>query len=229
MRVAIAGAGAVGRSIAQRLVDNGHKVLLIERERSNYRPRMVPGADWMFADACEIEKLRAAGIETCDVVVATAGDDKVNLVFALLSKTEFAVRRVVARINNPANSWLFTDSWGVDVAVDTPTRLVSAVEEAVAIGDVVALKSLARGLETVVEVRLPATSPLAGTRVGELALPHGARVVSILREDALVTPADDVRFEPDDEVVLIVRADAEAAVREALTTRAGPLSRTRRD
>lgn len=219
MRVAIAGAGNVGRSIAQRLIDSGHKVLLIERQRAHYQPNLVPAADWMFADACEIDKLRAAAIETCDVVVATAGDDKVNLVFALLAKTEFAVERVVARINNPANRWLFTDAWGVDLAVDTPSRLVAAVEEAVAVGDVVALLSLGRGVESVVEVRLPADSALSGRHPHDLDLPAGARVVSIVRDGAMVAPVGDARFIPDDEVVLVVPAGAESAVRTILTAR----------
>jgi trk system potassium uptake protein TrkA len=218
VRVAIAGAGAVGRAIAQRLVDSGHKVLLIERHRPHFAPHLVPGANWMFADACELDKLRAAGIETCDVVVATAGDDKVNLVFALLSKTEFAVARVVARVNNPDNRWLFTESWGVDVAVDTPSRLVAVVEEAVAVGDVVPLMTLAGGAQDIVEVRLTSESALIGRKASELGLPDGIRVVSIVRDSMLFQPSDDVAFAPDDEVVLVVDTLVPYDVRAILTT-----------
>ncbi|SIK54477.1 Putative potassium uptake protein [Mycobacteroides abscessus subsp. abscessus] len=99
MRVAIAGAGKVGRSVARELVDYGHKILLIERERSNFEPQSVAGADWLNADACELDTLEEAGTETCDVVVAATGDDKANLVVGLLAKSEFGVPRVVARIN----------------------------------------------------------------------------------------------------------------------------------
>ena len=101
MRVAIAGAGAVGRSIALELVDNNHQVMLIERELSNIDPESVEAAEWVHADACELASLEEAGLETCDVVIAATGDDKVNLVVSLLAKTEFAVRRVVARVNDP--------------------------------------------------------------------------------------------------------------------------------
>ena len=80
----------------------------------------MPGADWMFADACEFSSLQAAGIETADVAIAATGDDKVNLVFAFLAKSRFDVGRVVARVNEPANQWLFGPDWGVDVAVSTP-------------------------------------------------------------------------------------------------------------
>ncbi len=104
MRVSIAGAGNIGQSIAHAVLSAGHKVLLIERQRPHYRPALVPEADWMLADACELAALEAAGIHTADVVIAATGDDKVNLVFALLCKTEFAVPRVVARVTTPVTN-----------------------------------------------------------------------------------------------------------------------------
>ncbi|HEY2985508.1 MAG TPA: TrkA family potassium uptake protein, partial [Jatrophihabitantaceae bacterium] len=145
MRVAIAGAGAVGRSIARELVDNGHHVLLIDKEPGKVDPKRIPGADWLLGDACEVENLENAKLEEYDVVVGATGDDKVNLVVSLLAKTEFSVRRVVARINHPANEWLFTEAWGVDVAVSTPRVLAALVEEAVEVGDIVRLFSLRQG------------------------------------------------------------------------------------
>ena len=126
MRVAIAGAGAVGRSIAQELLENGHEVLLIDRDPRAIKVEVVPRAEWLLADACEIASLDDAALERCQVVVASSGDDKVNLVVSLLAKTEYGVPRVVARINHPKNEWLFNESWGVDVAVSTP-RLLSAL------------------------------------------------------------------------------------------------------
>ena len=124
MRVAIAGAGAVGRSIAAELLENGHEVLLIDIDPKAIKIDTVPRAEWLLADACEISSLDEAGLRNCHVVVAASGDDKVNLVVSLLAKTEYGVPRVVARINHPKNEWLFNESWGVDVAVSTP-RLLS--------------------------------------------------------------------------------------------------------
>src|SRR4051794_32747449 len=97
MRIGIAGAGAVGRSVAQELLDYGHKVLLIEQAVRHYEPHTVPGADWLLADACELSSLEESGLQTCDVVIAATGDDKVNLTASLLAKSEFGVDRVVAR------------------------------------------------------------------------------------------------------------------------------------
>src|SRR5215217_6767969 len=124
MRVVIAGAGSVGRSIARELLSNGHQVLLIDR-----LPRAVQTQ--RVADACEISSLHEAGLEKCDVVVAATGDDKANLVVSLLAKTEFGVPRTVARVNNPKNEWMFDEAWGVDVAVSTPRLMTALVEEAV--------------------------------------------------------------------------------------------------
>src|SRR5689334_24160625 len=113
MRVAIAGAGAVGRSIARELLYNGHEVLLIDKNPRSIKVDSLPRAEWLLADACEITSLDEAGLERCNVVIAATGDDKVNLVVSLLAKTEYGVPRVVARINHPNNEWLFNESWGV--------------------------------------------------------------------------------------------------------------------
>ena len=138
MRVAIAGAGAVGRSIAGELLDNGHEVLLIDHDPAAIKVDSVPRAEWLLADACEISSLDDAGLHRCNVVVAATGDDKVNLVVSLLAKTEYGVPRVVARVNTPGNEWLYNESWGVDVAVSTPRLLSALVEEGVSVGVLVA-------------------------------------------------------------------------------------------
>ncbi|MBV9353274.1 MAG: TrkA family potassium uptake protein, partial [Mycobacterium sp.] len=123
MKVAIAGAGAVGRSIARELLESGHQVCLIERNPEHVDVDAIPSAHWLLGDACELSLLESAHLEDFDVVIAATGDDKANVVLSLLAKTEFAVPRVVARVNDPRNEWLFDDAWGVDVAVSTPRML----------------------------------------------------------------------------------------------------------
>lgn len=215
MRIAIAGAGAVGKSIAKALLIVRHKVLLIERDRQNYRPNEVPEADWLLADACELDSLQAAGIDGCDAVIATTGDDKVNLVFAMLAKREFSVRRVVARVNDPGNEWLFTDAWGVDTAVSTPRRLVAAVEEAVSIDDLVRLMTLHHGRGTIVEITLGEDAPLVGKAVGEVAVPAGAALLTILRGGAVIVPMAESSLAAGDELVFVTSADVEQQIRDA--------------
>lgn len=216
MRVAIAGAGAVGRSIARELLENSHEVMLIERDLTNIDGESVPDAEWVNADACELASLEEAGLQGCEVVIAATGDDKANLVVSLLAKTEFAVRRVVARVNNPRNEWLFTESWGVDVAVSTPRMLAAMVEEAVSVGDLVRLMTLRQGQANLVEITLPADTPLAGEPVRSLALPRDAALVTILRGGRVIVPEGDDSLEAGDELLFVASPDTEDAIRTAL-------------
>jgi trk system potassium uptake protein len=216
VRVAIAGAGAVGRSIALELVENDHQVMLIERELANIEPESVEAAEWVHADACELASLEEAGLETCDVVIAATGDDKVNLVVSLLAKTEFAVRRVVARVNDPRNEWLFGENWGVDVAVSTPRLLAALVEEAVAVGDLVRLLTFRQGQANLVEVTLDADTPLAGAPVRSVKLPADAALVAILRGGRVITPQADDALEPGDELLFVATSAVEEDIRAAL-------------
>ncbi|MHA6795028.1 potassium channel family protein [Pseudonocardia bannensis] len=216
MRVAIAGAGAVGRSIALELVESEHQVMLIERELANVEPETIEKAEWVHADACELASLEEAGLERCDVVIAATGDDKVNLVVSLLAKTEFGVRRVVARVNDPRNEWLFNDNWGVDVAVSTPRLLAALVEEAVAVGDLVRLMTFRQGQANLVEVTLPADTPLAGRPVRSLRLPKDSALVAILRGGRVIVPQADDALEPGDELLFVATSVVEEEIRAAL-------------
>ncbi|MCM6774365.1 TrkA family potassium uptake protein [Nocardia sp. CDC159] len=216
MKVAIAGAGAVGRSIAQELLRGGHEVMLLERRLDHIDPLAAPAATWVHGDACELELLEEAGLQDYEVVIAATGDDKVNLVFSLLAKTEFGVRRVVARVSDPRNEWLFDGSWGVDVAVSTPRLLASLVEEAVSVGDLVRLMTLRQGQANLVEITLPADTPLAGRAVRSLALPRDAALVTILRGGRVIVPQPDDPLEGEDELLFVTSAEAEDELRKAL-------------
>ncbi|MBE7163049.1 MAG: TrkA family potassium uptake protein [Williamsia herbipolensis] len=218
MRVTIAGAGAVGTSIAAELIENGHEVMLIERDLAEVAPEAVPQAEWVHADACEVASLEDASVQNCDVVIAATGDDKVNLVVSLLAKTEFAVRRVVARVNNPRNEWLFTDSWGVDVAVSTPRMLAAMVEEAVSVGDLVRLLTLRQGKANLVEVTLPEDTALAGRPVRDVPLPADAALVAILRGGRVIVPQSDDPLEPGDEMLFVAGEGVEEEIHSVLTS-----------
>jgi trk system potassium uptake protein len=216
MKVAIAGAGNVGRSIAQELVDNGHQVMLIEREPSRLMPSRVPAAEWVLADACELSSLQQADLANCDVVVAATGDDKVNLVVSLLAKTEFAVPRVVARINRAENEWLFTEQWGVDVSVSKPRLMAALVEEAVTVGDLVRIMTFRQGAANLVEITLPQSAPYVGHPVREVPLPRDSALVAILRGKRVLVPSQDDPLEAADELVFVCTAEVEDEVRAVI-------------
>ena len=217
MRVAIAGAGAVGRSVASELITNGHRVLLIDRDPGALKPERVPDAEWLLADSCELSSLEEAKLETCDVVIAATGDDKVNLVTSLLAKTEFAVPRTVARVNHPNNEWLFTEAWGVDVNVSTPRIMSALVEEAVSIGDIVRLFTFRQGNANLVEITLPEDSPYVGKPVGLIPWPENASLVTILRDGMVYTPDGEQPIEQGDELLFVSSPEAESGLQELLS------------
>jgi trk system potassium uptake protein TrkA len=217
MRVTIAGAGKVGRSIARELVGNGHDVLLIDKDPDLPRLIGVEGAEILMADACEISTLDEARLSDSQVVVAATGDDKTNLVVSLLSKTEYGVPRVVARVNHPKNEWMFDDSWGVDVAVSTPRMLSALVEEAVTVGDLVRLFSFRQGEANLVELTLPADAEVAGRRVGDVVWPTDVALVAIVRGTHVLTPDPDGPLESGDELLFVCSPDEEEALQELLT------------
>ena len=217
MKVAIAGAGNVGTSIAKDLHRNGHEVLLLEKDPDlveKLRPQL--DVQIVAADACEVSSLVSAGMSDVDVAVAATGDDEDNLVISLLSKQEFAVPRVLARVNNPDNQWLFNESWGVDIPVSTPQLITALVEEAVSVGSLVRLLQFGGGKANLFEVTLAEGSPADGRALTDLELPRDATVVAIVRNGRLVVPRGDTVLNVGDEVLALVIGDAEAEVRRLL-------------
>ena len=220
MKVAIAGAGNVGVYIAGDLKEDGHEVLLIE-ENPDLVALLQPTLDveWVVADACEVSSLHEAGVAGADVMVAATGDDEDNLVISLLAKQEFAVPRVIARVNHPKNQWLFNETWGVDVSVSTPHLLTALVEEAVSVGSLVRLLQFEGGEARLVEVTLADDTPAAGTPLAELAIPRDATVVAVVRDRHVVVPRGDTVLKAGDEVLALVTPDSEEALRSILIGR----------
>ena len=223
MKVVVVGGGNVGTFIAAELAQAEHDVVLVEVDPDRVRQMSAigepPGVQWLVADGCEVTELARADVERADVVAAVTGDDEDNLVISLLAKQEFAVPRVVARINNPKNEWMFNEMWGVDVSVSTPHLLTALVEEAVSVGSLVRLLSFDRGKARLVEVTLAPESPAIDKEIATLGLPRDSTVVAILRKDHVVVPRGDTPVLAGDEVLVLVTEESEPAVRQLLTGR----------
>lgn len=216
MKVVIAGAGSVGRSVARELIDKGHTIVLIDVDKSAIRRDLVPDARWVHTDACELDGLADAQLEDADVVVAATGDDKTNLVLSLLAKTEFSVPRTVSRVNNPRNEWLFDDNWGVDVAVSTPRLMTALVEEAVEVGNLVQLLTLQHSGTTLMEITLPETSAVVGHRVGDLDVPPDSVLVAVVRSGRAFAPQADDTLISGDELFFLADTTVKAKLKERL-------------
>lgn len=218
IRIAIAGAGNVGRFVAKDLRFKGHDVVLIEQNEALIEVlRSELDVNWVRGDACELHTLDAAVLTSCEVMVAATGDDEDNLVISLLAKQEFTVPRVVARVNHPDNEWLFTETWGVDVAVSTPHLLTALVEEAVSVGDLVRLLKLEQGKVALMEVTLAEGSPAEGKTVGDLRIPPDCTLVAVIRDRHVVAPTKETPLHAGDEVMALASPDAEQDLKRALT------------
>jgi trk system potassium uptake protein TrkA len=222
MKVVIAGAGAVGAFVAADLKAANHEVLLIERNADLVaRLRPTSDVDLFVGDACEVSTLDDAGIADADVMVAATGEDQVNLVISLLAKQEFSVPRVVARINEPRNKWLFNASWGVDVSVSTPHLLTALIEEAVSVGSLVRLLEFGGGEAQLIEVTLAEDSPADGKSIIELQVPRDASIVAVVRRGHVVVPRGDTVVQAGDEVLALTTPASEDDVKRILIGGAG--------
>jgi len=212
VRVMIAGGGSVGTAIALDLVERHHDVLLLEHDVdvAEKLRGQLHGVAVINADACEYASLAQHDLRSVDVVVAATGDDEDNLVVSWLAKQEFGVPRVITRINNSRNEWLFNHSWGVDVAVSTPALITSLVDEAVEVGAIINLMDLAHGKMRLIEVTLSASAPAVaeGVTLDELHLSDAVRVVAVVRADQPMVPQGSMRFVEHDHVILVTRANA---------------------
>jgi trk system potassium uptake protein TrkA len=218
VNIVIAGGGSVGRFIAEQLVGSGHEVTIIDNDADVVGRHDGSGdvARWVRGDACDIDTLKLAGLEQADVVASVTGDDEDNLVVSLLAKQEFAVPRVVARVNNPNNEWMFNETWGVDVSVSTPHLITGLVQEAVSVGSFVRLLSFEGGRAKLAEVTLAEGSPAADREIAELGFPRDTTVVAILRDEKVVVPRGDTILRLGDEVLVLVTSESEDAVRALL-------------
>ena len=206
MNVIIVGGGKTGAQITRRLLDEGHRVRLIEW-RSETFERLnaeLPGEVIIPGDGSSPTILEIAGIQTAQVLAAVTGDDEANLVVTTLARFEFNVPRIIARVNNPKNAWLFTSEMGVDVALNQTDILTGLILEEMSMGDMMTLLKLRRGLNSLVEEKLPPRSKVLGIPLKDLPLPPSCVIAAVIRKGQVVTPRGNLVFEVGDEVLAVV-------------------------
>ncbi|MFF4113499.1 potassium channel family protein [Streptomyces sp. NPDC001714] len=216
MKVLIAGAGRLGTQIAQVLSAARNDVTLVERDDDRLAELDgMPQVRLLAGDASEPGLLADAGTRTADVLIAATGRDEDNLVISLLAKQRFGVARVAARVNDAENAWLFDRRWGVDVAVPSATPLVSLIEEATGAADTVALLRLSKAGVEVIETAITSESRAAGRTLGEIALPAGTVVATVVREGRPTVPGPEVRLRAGDELLLVSHEATEQEIHAA--------------
>ncbi|MEU0654938.1 TrkA family potassium uptake protein [Streptomyces albogriseolus] len=217
MNVLIAGAGRLGTQIAQVLSTARNEVTLIDSDDDRVAELQgrLPGVLLVGGDACEPALLEHAGALTTDVVIATTGDDEDNLVISLLAKRQFSVPRVAARVNDADNAWLFDARWGVDVSVPAATPLISLIEEATGATDTVALLRLGKAGVDVIETAITPRSRAVGRALGEVGLPEGTVVATIVRDGQPTVPDPAIRLRAGDELLLVSHSATEQEIHAA--------------
>jgi trk system potassium uptake protein TrkA len=216
--VLIIGGGRIGAYLAALLLEGGHQIRLVEADpaRVELLGRTVPGSTVVHGSGTEPEVLEAAGARLADSLVAVTQRDETNLVATSLAKFEFAVPRTIARVNNPANAWLYTADMGVDVALNQADIIGHLVAEEMSLGEMTTLLKLRRGQYALVEEQVHPLSTTVGRAVADLDLPTDCVLVGVLRSSGVVTPHGHTVLQPGDEVLAIVRTDAAAHLAELL-------------
>src|SRR5213082_1723046 len=220
MYVLIAGGGKAGANVMRTLLRNGHEATIIEQERDRFeRLEQEFEHQAMLGDATEIYVLEKAGIRRPpDLVLALTGDDEDNLVICQLAKEKFGVEKVIARVNDPRNQVHF-DLLGVSPTVCATSSILGLVEHEVPEHDLVHLLELRKENLEIVEVQIYKGSPCAGKKVEKLALPEGARLISIMRDGRAEIAVGATELHPGDQVLAILEPGKEDELRRVLLKR----------
>lgn len=217
MLAVIIGGGRGGSYLARDLQGQGYQIKVVDR-----RPEVVAklrqeiGGDVVCGDGCSPQILEQIGTNRADLVVALTHNDEDNLVICRLAKHHFQVPRVIARVNNPLNEWLYTKAWGVDVPISQVHLTSKVIEEEIGLGELVTLLKLNRGEAALVEVRLPETSACQGKAIRDVNLPADSVIVSVIRNGKLLIPRGDTRLETGDEILAVSTVAAEKALKDIL-------------
>lgn len=218
MFVIIVGGGKAGSQLAEGLINEGHEVRVIEiREDVAARLREdLPEKAILVGDGSAPTVLETAGIQRAQVLAAVTGEDETNLVVTTLARFEFNVPRIIGRVNNPKNTWLFTPQMGVDVALNQSDILAKLIEEEMSLGDMMTLLKLRKGEYSVVEEKVHPNAYAVGKALAQLDIPTECVVAAIIRKGKLVIPHGDTVLEPADEIIAVVHAAQSRQLAEAL-------------
>jgi trk system potassium uptake protein TrkA len=208
MFVIIVGGGKTGSQLAFLLLNEGYEVKIVE-DRPTVLERLrqeLPAETVIAGDGSDPNVLEAAGIRRAHVLAAVTGSDEANLVITTLARFEFGVPRIIARVNNPKNAWLFTPEMGVDVALNQADLMAHLIAEEMSLGDMMTLLKLRKGQYSLVEEKVHPTAIAAGKAIRDLGLPQECVIAAIIRKGQLIIPHGDTVLQPADEVLMVSHA-----------------------
>jgi trk system potassium uptake protein TrkA len=222
MYIVIVGGGKVGFYLAKGLLDEGHEVLIVERDvRHPHRSEEIAdelGDDVVLrGDGCEASTLEKAGVARADIFIAVTGEDEDNLVACQVAKHHFSVPRTIARINNPKNATIFK-VLGIDTTVSATSVILGNLEQELPTHHLVSLMTLRGGGLEMVELKIPGHSPAVGRSIQELTLPKSAFVSLVVDSAGSASlPTPSTVLQAEDQVLAVTRPESEQELRHALT------------
>ncbi|MEQ8153306.1 MAG: TrkA family potassium uptake protein [Clostridiaceae bacterium] len=216
MKVIIIGGGQVGSYLASLLLSNGHEILVIEKNEKTYNKleKQFPQGTVTLGDGSDPEVLEKAGIAATNVVAAVSGADETNLVVSTLAKMEFGVPRVVARVNNPKNAWLYNSGMGVDVGVNQADVMAHFVVEEMNMKDMFTILKLNRGKYSIVQITVQKNSKADNQLLKDLSIPKDSVLIAITRNESLLIPKGNTRILAEDEVLALADEDSSKKLEE---------------
>jgi trk system potassium uptake protein TrkA len=218
MFVIIVGGGKTGSSVAELLLKEKHRVIVVEHRLDiieRLRQELPPDCVYE-GDASLPSVLEEAGIAEANVVAAVTGEDEANLVVCTLARFEYNVTRIIARVNNPKNAWLFTPEMGVDVALNEADMMAHLVAEEMSLGDMMTLLKFRKGQYALVEEKVHPMALAAGKAIRDLMLPPQCVLAAVIRKGELIIPKGDVNLQPADEIIALVHSDEASALASLL-------------
>ena len=220
MYIIVVGGGRLGYYLTKALLNEGHEVLIIERD-ANISQAIAGeiGSVCLHGDGCEAATLAEAGTGRADMLIAVTGDDEDNLVACQVAKHKFNVPRTIARVRNPKNEAIFK-KLGIDVTVSTTNIILEHIEHEVPSHPLMHLLDIQeKGLE-IVEIKIPPDSATVGKQVKELSLPPDSILSLIIRKERKpIVPTTSTILKAEDQIIAVTRPESEDALRAALTGR----------
>jgi trk system potassium uptake protein TrkA len=222
MNVIIVGGGRVGEYIADILIKNNCSVKLIENRDIIIGKLQgnIPPENIIFGSGSDPSILEAAGILKADVVAAVTGEDETNLVVATICKFEFNVPRIIARVNNPKNAWLFTADMGVDICLNEADLMAHLVVDEIGFNNVLTLMKLSHGNYSIIEIRVDGRSACANKPVKELGIPGSAVLIAVYRGKDVIIPRGDTIIYGEDVILAFVNRDTQGVITGMFSARA---------
>ncbi len=216
MKVIIVGGGQVGSYLASLLISNGHEIKLIEHREKTYGKLLkeLPAEVLINGNGSDPVILEQAGIARADVVAAVSAADEINLVVSTLAKMEFGVPRVVARVNNPKNAWLYNNGMGVDIGINQADLMAHFVVEEMDLQDMFTLMKLKRGDYSIVQMKVGHSAKAAGQTVKDLSIPKKTVLIAITRNETLIIPKGDSRILAGDDILALTDEASRAELKE---------------